>query len=135
MRMKLLTVTTFVLLVSSVARAAEPHLAPRPEGTDTMTFGPFTYDAAGNIRTIGRGTMGQESYTYDLMSRLHTATADVSNSQTYDYDPFGNRTTVSRTGSPCTGGSTCEQQGLYAPGTNHPSNNGAVYYADGDLVA
>jgi RHS repeat-associated protein len=124
-----------VSLVMPFAWAAEPHLAPRPLGTDTMTFGPFTYDAGGNIRTIGRGTLGQEVYTYDLMSRLHTATADVSNSQTYDYDAFGNRTTVSRTGSLCTGGSACEQQGLYTPGTNHLSNNGAAYDAAGNLIA
>src|SRR5262245_60661277 len=34
-------------------------------GTESTTFGPFVYDAAGSITTIG-----SESYTYDLVGRL-----------------------------------------------------------------
>src|SRR6266516_7266429 len=132
-----LIVGMLTLMGLPAAFATEPsrQWKPQPTGTDNMTVSPYTYDGAGNVKTIGRGTMGQEVYAYDVLGRLTSGTADVVHTQSYQYDPFGNRTVVTRSGVPCTGDSTCEQTGAYAPGTNHLSNNGADYDAAGNLIA
>jgi YD repeat-containing protein len=106
------------------------HLSPRPTGSGNMTLGSYAYDGAGNIKNIG-----QEQYVYDALGRLVSATAGVTNTQTYQYDAFGNRTTVTRSGSDCTGDSACEQSGTYVAGTNHLNSNGAQYDASGNLIA
>src|SRR5262245_26511382 len=105
----------------AAAMADTVRATPKVTGSGAMRFGPYTYDGAGNIRTIGRDGGVQEVYQYDVLSRLTSATAEVTNTQSYTYDPFGNRVNAQRTNgsAECTGGSTCEQNAIPSRLTNH----------------
>src|SRR5262245_50726286 len=119
----------------AAAMADTVRATPKVTGSGAMRFGPYTYDGAGNIRTIGRDGGVQETYQYDLLSRLKSATADVTSTQSYDYDPFGNRTNAQRTNgsAACTGAATCEQNAVPIRLTNHlPSPS--VYDDAGNLT-
>jgi len=70
--------------------------------------GPYAYDGAGNIKSIGTG----ETFVYDRLGRLISGTAGSGHLQEYTYDAFGNilsLTTDSNTASrrtPCVDAAT-----------------------------
>jgi RHS repeat-associated protein len=96
------------------------------------TTGTITYDGSGNIRS-----MATDTYSYDAFGRVTSGTADeqrtgASNVQSYTYDAYGNRLTVTTSGTGCV-----ERRGL--PGitygtTNHITDHSAVYDAAGNLT-
>lgn len=74
----------------------------------------YAYDGAGNITA-----MGGNAYIYDTAGRLVSGTVGgASNKQEFSYDAFGNRKTVTRTGTACKGGFDCESSPAVDPATN-----------------
>jgi len=84
--MKRITPALFLLLLAGGASADMP-----------FDSGPYSYDAAGNITTIG-----DDSYVYDRFGRLRNATAKTplypTNAQQFDYDRYGNMTAMTTSG-------------------------------------
>lgn len=81
------------------AAADAPPLRSKPQATDVNRhLGPYTYDASGNITSIG-SDIGTESYRYDLFGRLVRAqvASPTAITQQYDYDSFGNMTAMHNT--------------------------------------
>ncbi|MGH3523993.1 MAG: hypothetical protein ACRDU4_14520, partial [Mycobacterium sp.] len=101
----------------------------------TWCSGAYSYDAAGNIHTIGN-----DVYIYDTAGRLVSGTAGLQptgglqNRQNYSYDAFGNRIDVSRAAGSvdCPGG--CELPVTINSNTNHINSNGALYDVAGNLT-
>jgi RHS repeat-associated protein len=95
----LLLVAGSVAAEESQAVLALRHLQPRSAaGPTAWTAGPYQYDGAGNILTIG-----SESFVYDKLGRLKSATVrgpDLSSlqTQTLNYDEYGNLTGTSKLG-------------------------------------
>ncbi|HKO54600.1 MAG TPA: RHS repeat-associated core domain-containing protein [Thermoanaerobaculia bacterium] len=89
------------LLADDVPQAVKAleHLKPNPmSGPSAWTNGPYGYDGAGNITTIGN-----ESFVYDKVGRLKSATVrgpDLTSfqTQTFIYDEYGNLTSTSKLG-------------------------------------
>jgi RHS repeat-associated protein len=93
----------------------------------SWSSGTYTYDGAGNIKTIG--TAG---FTYDKVSRLISATlydgpagGGTQKQQSYTFDPFGNLTSIAGTSGRATPTS---------PQTNRLNGAGTVYDAAGNLT-
>ncbi|MEK6371061.1 MAG: RHS repeat-associated core domain-containing protein [Acidobacteriota bacterium] len=114
--------TLSVLAHSAVARA---QVSPWNSGT-------YAYDGAGNISGIG-----SDYYVYDPAGRLIRGSADkqrsgVDNYQSYTYDKFGNRLTVTTTGTACIGGCGVN---LDINELNHikTTSHGASYDGGGNL--
>lgn len=87
----------FTLSVLAHSAVALAQVSPWNSGT-------YVYDGAGNISGIG-----SDYYVYDPAGRLIRGSADkqrsgVDSYQTYTYDKFGNRLTVTTTGTSCVGG-------------------------------
>jgi RHS repeat-associated protein len=104
--------------ISSVAQKPTVENAPL-----TWNTGPYGYDAAGNITSIG----GQYFF-YDATSRLttaHVTTLNAAATQTYTYDPYGNMTAMAGYGDP--------QTLTSAPSTNHLAASIAEYDEAGNV--
>jgi len=78
-------------------------LTPRSDLVSDWTTGPYRYDSAGDIISIGPNSDGNtDRYSYDGVGRLVTATAHTAtrqNSQSYVYDAFGNLKEIDTAGS------------------------------------
>src|SRR5438552_16610864 len=78
-------------LPAASSEALAPHSEVTP-GPPTWSSGPYAYDGAGNITSIGTaGYPGYESYMYDPLSRLTSASLP-GHTESYTYDGFGNMT-------------------------------------------
>jgi len=83
--------TAILLVVSAAELAADTGVV--------WSAGPYAYDGAGNIKSIGTS----ETFVYDRLGRLISGTAGSGHLQEYTYDAFGNIlsiTTDSNTTSP-----------------------------------
>jgi RHS repeat-associated protein len=96
----------------AVLGAASPYAS--------WTSGSYTYDGAGNIKTMGSAWFG-----YDRVSRLTIGTIPEGQ-QTYTFDPFGNLTAI---------GGTNGRTTPTSPATNRLNGAGAAYDAAGNLTA
>ena len=94
-----------------------------------IVLGPYLYDGAGDIRTIG-----SEQFLYDRNTRLVSA-ATVPGTQTFNYDAFGNRTTATTAGIvKCNDGADCALNPDVNRNTNHLSGPQTVYDNAGNLA-
>jgi len=89
----------FLLIFAAVAQSPSVLAQVSPWNSGT-----YVYDGAGNIMRIG-----SDYYVYDLAGRLIRGSADkersgVDSFQIYSYDTFGNRLTVTTSGTPCIAG-------------------------------
>ncbi|HYR29277.1 MAG TPA: RHS repeat-associated core domain-containing protein [Thermoanaerobaculia bacterium] len=73
--------------------AADPRVQSmrevRTEAAGTWYLGPYSYDGAGNIKSVVTPE-GTDYFVYDAFSRLKSGTAGPGRSQAYTYDDFGN---------------------------------------------
>jgi RHS repeat-associated protein len=117
-----------VVSLSYCALAAGAEDAPSNITEPEWPVGQYSYDGAGNIRSIG-----PETFVYDELGRVKSRTVDGTVTQQYTYDAFGNIlsiTTGSEVLSPCVGPATnqidrvstqdapCNAQGVYGPSGN-----------------
>ncbi|HKO55574.1 MAG TPA: RHS repeat-associated core domain-containing protein [Thermoanaerobaculia bacterium] len=86
-----------VLCLAAASAGAAPR--PRPDAANvSWTTGIYSYDAAGNIVSVGPNSEGNtDTYRYDAFGRLKESTAYTpagANGQTFTYDPYGNLTVI-----------------------------------------
>src|SRR5437588_9302758 len=86
-----------------LAAAAVLAFATGAAAQSEWNTGTIAYDGVGNIVA-----MGQDVYLYDSAGRLVSGTANQQQSgatarQDYSYDAFGNRVTVTTSGTACVG--------------------------------
>jgi len=131
--------TAILLVVSATELAADTEVV--------WSAGPYLYDGAGNIKSIGTS----ETFVYDRLGRLISGTAGSGHLQEYTYDAFGNIlsiTTDSNTTSPlkpCVdaatnqidrAGTDCNASGTYDSVGNMTAygTNATFVYDDLDMV-
>lgn len=109
----------FVTATLSPGTSSGRHFKPVAMTTFLGGSGTYTYDGAGNIKTIG-----SDSFTYDAVNRLTSGTVRPwkanapAGTQTYSYDPFGNRLAADALNHGCAGGMDCAINVTIDPTTN-----------------
>jgi RHS repeat-associated protein len=116
---------------SLFAAAAAAAFAAAAAAQTEWNSGTISYDGSGNIVA-----MGQDVYVYDSVGRLVSGTANQQQSgvtarQDYSYDAFGNRLTVTTTGTGCVG--RCAPGVNVSTVTNRVSGNNATYDSAGHM--
>lgn len=78
-------------------KAASAAFSRAPNSSPPWNSGPYTYDGAGNISSIGPGSVSTDNFVYDPVSRLSQATVR-GHTEHYYYDAFGNLTSKNTDG-------------------------------------
>src|SRR5437016_5393325 len=88
--------------LSTAGWAQQPPPTRPPVGVESgpasWAAGPYQYDGAGNIKSIG-SPWGTQNFTYDTVGRLvsaHVTSPGLASDQSYWYDAFGNLTQKER---------------------------------------
>ncbi|MEO8198581.1 MAG: RHS repeat-associated core domain-containing protein [Thermoanaerobaculia bacterium] len=129
-------------LIETVSQAANGM--PRPSSIaitsrdgSTFTTGTYTYDAAGNIKSMGNATIGTDRFRYDRYHRLveaQMATVGAGIVQTATFDAYGNITAMNTNGTgvnfPASGTTNRLTSASYDEAGNTLSWNGNAYSWD-----
>jgi RHS repeat-associated protein len=125
----LAALASLALPLVSLAGTAPP---PRPGVTvaGNLALGPYSYDASGNIKSIGT-----DEYSYDGVDRVKSATSAGAVQQSYTYDAFGNlKAIVTAAATHCLGGVDCGRGAMEVdPLTNRLTSFGSTYDEAGNL--
>lgn len=112
-----------VLVIEEIAETTATPVSHN--GNETWSTGTYSYDGAGNIKSIGT-----EKFTYDAFGRLTKGGSGGGHHQSYTYDRYGNVLTVT------TDGDSATQLKLGVdPATNRISNSATPYNVHGQYDA